>query len=162
MYATEEELALEEGDEVCNELRRCAEEGRLAIGDRVLHDSGTPWDEGGDGIRPGTVQGIQPDGSIRVKFDAMHLDRCRLKSEEKIIDKLDNLSKAPPETSLKAGDWVRVAQDCKHINGMKWQYGRVRWVYHKLLLDVNYDGGHEFSRGIPAFAHEVQPAQPWA
>ena len=35
-----------------------------------------------------------------------------------------------------------------------WQYGVVRHVYEKLLVDINYDGG-ETSRCIPSF--EIWP-----
>ena len=74
-----------------------------------------------------------------------------------VIDKTDKLSKAPPETTLKAGDFVRVAQDCTYIDGQKWCYGVVRWVHSKLLVDINFDDGDE-PRGLPAYAHEVQKA----
>ena len=72
--------------------------------------------------------------------------------------KMDKLSKAPPETTLKAGDLVRVAQDGQYIDGQRWCYGVVRWVHSKLLLDINFDDGDE-PRGLPAYAHEVQKAR---
>ena len=132
-------VALEEGDAAYHELFRYAEEGRLRKGDRVLHDTGTPSDEGGDGIRPGTVVGVQDDdGRLKLKYDVMKLDGRTLPAKEVVIDKTDKLSKAPPETTLKAGDFVRVAQDGKHIDGQKWCYGVVRWVHSKLLLDINF------------------------
>ena len=71
-------------------------------------------------------------------------------------------SQAPPESDLKAGEWVRVVQKCKHTDGeyahgleYKWQYGVVRYVHSKVLVDVNFDGGEE-ARGLPIYAHEVQ------
>lgn len=154
----DEEVMLEEGDAAYHELFRCAEEGRLRKGDRVLHDTGKPTDEGGDGIRPGTVVGVQDDSRLKVKYDVVKLDRRTLPAKEVVIDKTDKLSKAPPETTLKAGDFVRVAQDGKHIDGQKWCYGVVRWVHSKLLLDINFDDGDE-PRGLPAYAHEVQKAR---
>ena len=128
-------------------------------GDRVLHDTGTPSDEGGDGIRPGTVVGVQDDdGRLKVKYDVMKLDGRMLPAKEVVINKMDKLSKAPPETTLKAGDLVRVAQDGQYIDGQRWCYGVVRWVHSKLLLDINFDDGDE-PRGLPAYAHEVQKAR---
>ena len=71
-------------------------------------------------------------------------------------------SQAPHESDLKAGEWVRVVQKCKHTDGeyahgleYKWQYGVVRYVHSKVLVDVNFDGGEE-ARGLPIYAHEVQ------
>lgn len=128
-------------------------------GDRVLHDTGTPSDEGGDGIRPGTVVGVQDDdGRLKVKYDVMKLDGRMLPAKEVVINKMDKLSKAPPETTLKAGDLVRVAQDGQYIDGQRWCYGVVRWVHSKLLLDINFDDGDK-PRGLPAYAHEVQKAR---
>ena len=74
-----------------------------------------------------------------------------------VVDKANGVSKAPPPTALKSGNRVRVAQDANHIAGQNWQYGIVRHVYNKLLLDINYDS-LEQSKGIPAYEHEVQLA----
>ena len=38
-----------------------------------------------------------------------------------------------------------------------WKYGVVRYVHHKLLVDINFDD-EDTSRGLPAYAHEVQKA----
>jgi ribosomal protein S18 acetylase RimI-like enzyme len=93
---------------------------------------------------------------IRTKLDPLSLDAGSLVAKEVVIDDLTTLSKAPPETTLKPGDCVRVAQDGEYISGQKWQYGIVRYVHCKLLVDINYDGGLETSRGLPAYAHEIQ------
>ena len=143
-------LLLEVGDLKVDELQRCASEGRLRTGDRVLHDTGKAIDEGGDGHRPGTVVALEGEGKVRVRLDAMRLDKGPLVAKELVIDKLESLSKAPPETVLMAGDSVRVAQDAEHMAGFKWQYGIVRYVHHNLLVDINYDGGRETSRSLPA------------
>lgn len=149
-------VALEEGDAAYHELFKYAEDGRLRKGDRVLHDTGKPA-SGGGGIRPGTVVGVQADSQLKVKYDQLKLDGRTLAAKDVVIDKTDKLSKAPPETTLKAGDFVRVAQDCTYIDGQKWCYGVVRWVHSKLLVDINFDDGDE-PRGLPAYAHEVQKA----
>ena len=79
------------------------------------------------------------------------------------VDRKANVSKAPPETALKKGDRVRVAQDSVHLGEIDgaprqvWKYGVVRWVHHKLLVDINFDD-EDVSRGLPAYAHEVQRA----
>ena len=57
---------------------------------------------------------------------------------------------------MKLGDLVRVVYDCMHMPGQKWQYGKVRWVYHRLLVDINFDGGTEVARGLPVYAHEIR------
>ena len=62
-------------------------------------------------------------------------------------------------TDIKTGDRVRVPFDAELIAGQKWQYGIVRYVHHGLLCDINFDGGEE-TRGLPAYAHEVQRIDP--
>lgn len=164
---------LEAGDAVYHDLYRCAEEGRLRVNDRVLHYTGTPvGEEGGDGYRPGTVVSLEPDGKLRIRYDAMHLGAPELNPEtrkkvvptrklparEVLVGQADDLSQAPPETQIKKGDRVRVVQDANHIEGkQKWQYGRVYYCHNNLLLDIEYESG-EWSYGLPAYAHEVQKA----
>ena len=151
-------MALEAGDAAYNDLVRCATEGRLKAGDRVLHNTGTAVDEGGTGVRCGAVVRVEEGGQLRVKYDTLDLDHGKYKSTEVLVDKDDNLSLAPPETDLKARDLVRVVFDGQCITGQKWQYGLVRYVHHKLLLDINLDGG-EVARGLPAYAHEIQKVE---
>ena len=81
----------------------------------------------------------------------------RLPPKEVVIAVDDGLSKAPPETELRAHDQVRVVQSADSFEGYKWQYGVVRHVHGKLLIDINFDSG-EYSRGLPCYAHEVQRA----
>ena len=58
---------------------------------------------------------------------------------------------------------MRVAQDSVHLGERDgaprqvWKYGVVRYVHHKLLVDINFDD-EDVSRGLPAYAHEVQRA----
>ena len=117
---------------------------------------------------------FEDDGRVRVKYDGMHLDASfdgdggdvaagkrpnsgRLPPKEVVIAIGDGLSKAPPETELKAHDQVRVVQSADSFEGYKWQYSVVRHVHSKLLIDINFDSG-EYSRGLPCYAHEVQRA----
>lgn len=167
----DDDAALTVGDDEYHALVRCAYEGRLAIGDRVLHDTGVPVQEGGAGVRCGTVQRIEGDAVV-VRYDVLTVDGRNGKgkvvhpSKEVLVEKGNALSKAPPETDIKIGDLVRVPFDAEHLPELitgerrqKWQYGIVRYVHHRLLVDVNFDGGEE-SRGLPAYAHEIQRLDP--
>ena len=69
----EEDALLEAGDAEYHRLCRYAEEGRLRVDDRVLHDTGKAVVDGGDGHRPGTVIAVEADGKVRVRYDALHL-----------------------------------------------------------------------------------------
>lgn len=104
---------------------------------------------------------INPDGEqVRVKYDPLHLHgKPKMESKQVDVKKSDGLSKAPPETDIKAGEIVRVVQEADHLGEgvLKWQYGKVYWVHSKLLLDIEYEGG-EKSKGLPAYAHEVRRA----
>ena len=100
--------------------------------------------------------GIEESGKVRIRYDKLHLDSGVHAAKDVMVNIGDNLSKAPPETHIKQKDLVRVAFDAEYISGQKWQYGIVRYVHHKLLLDINLDGCVEQIRGLPAYAHEVQ------
>ena len=108
------------------------------------------------------------DEALCVCYDMLTVDGKNGKgkvvhpSKEMLVNKGDALSKAPPETDMKIGDLVRVPFDAEYLpeiiagqRRQKWQYGIVRYVHHRLLIDVNFDGG-EVSCGLPAYAHEIQ------
>ena len=56
--------------------------------------------------------------------------------------------KAPADTSLAPGDWVRVAFDSEveGVEGQVWQYGKIGYVYNKQLVDITFDGSAEKER----------------
>ena len=103
-----------------------------------------------------SLQSLHP--SRRYDLLKLGAPQGTLKSKEVLIAKTDKLSKAPPETTLKKGDRVRVAQNADYLQGgrQKWQYGIVYYVHSKLIVHVKYEGGVEESKGLPAYEHEIQ------
>ena len=76
----------------------------------------------------------------------MHLASCQ------VLDRKDNLFKAPEPTTLKVNCTVRIAFDDNALEGtMRWEYGKVIKVHSgKELLDINLDNGQKL-RWTPLF-----------
>ena len=153
-----------------NDLRTAEMETHtLDVGDRVLHDEADDigvW-------RVGEVTKI--DGSTReltIAFDKLNIGswegkkdapKPKLKKGYLVARKAklmreDQLYKAP-ETRLKKGERVRIANDSDEIKGQVWDYGYVWHAYppppkQGHLFDVRLDNGQLY-RCIPAF--EIWP-----
>ena len=69
-----------------------------------------------------------------------------------MLARTDKLYKAPEPTTLKRGDFVRIASDDNALAGtMRWEYGKVVRVHSgKELLDVDLDNGEQM-RAVPTF-----------
>ena len=145
------QVGLHRSDQQVHAAQTC----RLEPGAAVLYDTEE------HGYRTGVVTSIAATG-YKVTLDEIHLYRRqggKLPAVNITVTNRDDLLKAPLPASrwtpkLKAGDWVRVAND--DIGGQVWQYGKVGYVYNDQLVDITYDGTEEVSHHIPTF--DVQRA----
>ena len=78
--------------------------------------------------------------------------RATRDAHPQVLDRADNLFKAPEPTAIKRGDFVRIAFDDNALEGtMRWEYGKVVKVHTgKELLDIDLDNGEE-TRCTPTF-----------
>ena len=139
--SAEEELDLVDLDQRMLEAETCV----LQAGDRVLRDLG---DEAG--FRAGKVVRLDDAGRVCVLLDG--------ERTEQALDRSDRLYKAPPPTTLRVKDLVRLAFDDNALDDtMRWEYGRVTKVYSgKELLDVDLDNGQQL-RVAPSY--DISPVQ---